>query len=69
MTNHIAPDVLIESIEGPNGIAELHEITEMPTLVVYEVRCGGKSARFQSIGEAYIETGLAAGLSAIPGKP
>jgi len=54
-------DILIEVVEGPNGRAELHEVQESPSLIVYEVRYDGKSERFDSIGEAYIEAGTKAG--------
>ena len=57
----MAKDILVEEIEGPNGKAEVHEIQESPTLIVYEVRYEGKAERYQSIGEAYIEAGLKAG--------
>ena len=54
-------DVLVEVIEGPNGRAELHEVQESPSLIVYEVLFEGSSERFDSIGEAYIEAGLKVG--------
>ena len=56
-----ANEILIEVVEGPNGRAELLEIQESPSVIVYEVRSGGKSDRFDSIGEAYIEAGIRAG--------
>jgi len=54
-------DILVEVVEGPNGRAELHEVQESPSLIVYEVRYEGGSERFDSIGEAYIEAGLKVG--------
>ena len=54
-------DILVEVIEGPNGRAELHEVQESPSLIVYEVLFEGSSERFDSIGEAYIEAGLKVG--------
>ena len=54
-------DLLVEVIEGPNGRAELHEVQESPSLIVYEVLFEGSSERFDSIGEAYIEAGLKVG--------
>jgi hypothetical protein len=54
-------DILVEVIEGPNGRAELHEVQESPSLIVYEVLFEGSSERFESIGEAYIEAGLKVG--------
>jgi|SwirhirootsSR3_FD_contig_31_13174356_length_410_multi_3_in_0_out_0_1 hypothetical protein len=60
-TSHTAPDILVEVVEGPNGNAEIHEIQESLTSIVYEVRFGGESERYDSIGEAYIEAGEKAG--------
>jgi hypothetical protein len=54
-------DILVEVVEGPNGRAELHEVQESPSLIVYEVRFEGSSERYDSIGEAYIEAGLKVG--------
>jgi len=54
-------DVLIEVVEGPQGKAELHEVQESASEIVYEVRYDGKSERFDTIGEAYIEAGLKVG--------
>lgn len=54
-------DILVEVIEGPQGKAELHEVQESPSSIVYEVRYEGKTERFDSIGEAYIEAGIKAG--------
>jgi hypothetical protein len=54
-------DILVEVIEGPNGTAELHEVQESPSLIVYEVRFNETSERFDSIGEAYIEAGMKVG--------
>jgi hypothetical protein len=56
-----ANDILVEVVEGPNGRAELHEVQESPSLIVYEVRFEGSSERYDSIGEAYIEAGLKVG--------
>ena len=57
----MAKDILVEVIEGPNGKAEVHEVQESPTSIVYEVRYEGKADTYQSIGEAYIEAGIKAG--------
>ena len=54
-------DILVEIVEGPLGTAELHEVQESASLIVYEVRHEGKSERFESIGEAYIEAGMKVG--------
>jgi hypothetical protein len=54
-------DVLVEVVEGPKGKAEIHEVQESPSLIVYEVRYEGEAERFDSIGEAYIEAGMKAG--------
>jgi hypothetical protein len=52
---------LVETVEGPSGKAEVHEIQESRSSIVYEVRFGGQAERFDSIGEAYIEAGMKAG--------
>ena len=57
----MAKDILVEVVEGPNGKAEVHEVQESATLIVYEVRYEGKAERYESIGEAYIEAGIKAG--------
>jgi len=54
-------DILIEVVEGPKGTAELHEVQESVSTIVYEVRFAGDIERFESIGEAYIEAGLKVG--------
>lgn len=54
-------NTLVETVEGPNGKAEVHEIQESRSEIVYEVRFGGQNERFDSIGEAYIEAGMKAG--------
>ncbi len=54
-------DIVIEVVDGPNGTAELHEVQESLSEIVYEVRFAGESERFESIGEAYIEAGLKVG--------
>ena len=59
--NDALKDILVEVVEGPNGTAEVHEIQESPSLIVYETRFGGKAERFDTIGEAYIEAGMKAG--------
>jgi hypothetical protein len=60
-TGPTARDTLVEVVEGPNGTAEVHEIQESPSLIVYEVRFRNASERFDSVGEAYIEAGMKAG--------
>ncbi len=54
-------DILVEVVEGPHGKAELHEVQESPSPIVYEVRFDGKSEQYESIGEAYIEAGMKVG--------
>jgi len=54
-------DILIEVVEGPKGTAELHEVQESLSSIVYEVRFQGSAETYESIGEAYIEPGLKVG--------
>jgi hypothetical protein len=54
-------DILIEVVEGPKGKAELHEVQESPTSIVYEIHFQGETERFESIGEAYLEAGIRVG--------
>ena len=54
-------DVLYEVVEGPQGRAEVYEVQESRSSIIYEVRFGGETQRFDSIGEAYIEAGMKAG--------
>ena len=62
MTNsQYQSDTLVETVEGPNGKAEVHEVQESRSEIVYEVRFAGQTERFDSIGEAYIEAGMKAG--------
>ncbi len=50
-------------IEGPNGKAELFEVTEEGTTVSteYVVEFKGESHKYLTMGEAYIEAGEFAG--------
>lgn len=61
MMGNMSRDTLVEVVEGPRGRAEVYEIQESLSSIVYEVRFAGESARFDSIGEAYIEAGLKSG--------
>jgi hypothetical protein len=54
-------DILVEVVEGPQGRAEVHEVQESVSSIVYEVRHEGKTERYDTIGEAYIEAGMKAG--------
>ncbi len=50
-------------VEGPNGKAELFEVTEEGSTVSteYMVEFKGKSTTYLTMGEAYIEAGELAG--------
>ena len=58
----MAERTLITTIEGPNGNAEVYEVSEGPTTTatsgvastVYEVVCGGKTESVMTLGEASI---------------
>ena len=51
----------IETVEGPNGSAEIYETFESNQALQYSVVFQGVSETFKSLGEAYIEAGLKAG--------
>jgi hypothetical protein len=51
---------VVAVIEGPNGKAEIFEIS-VGRRLQYEVRFGGQAVRCESLGEAYIEAGQKAG--------
>ena len=49
-------------VDGPNGKAEVFEKPAGSGSMEYEVRFGGKSETYKSLGEAYITAGERAGV-------
>ena len=53
----------IEVIAGPNGAAELYELYEANQPLRYTIRFKGVQSRtFMTLGEAYLEAGVLAGV-------
>ena len=48
-------------VEGPKGKAEVFEVAITGGSSEYEVRFQGKTDKYKSLGEAYIEAGQKAG--------
>jgi hypothetical protein len=65
MVQNAKNEVLITTVDGPKGSAEIYEITlPGPTIEVeYAVVFGGQRTGFPSLGEAHILANQLAGLS------
>ena len=62
-------DELVDTIEGPNGTAEILEVTlpsSLLTEVEYKVVFGGQETRLPSRGEAHLLANELAGIEETP---
>ena len=58
MTTQNAP---VAVVEGPKGKAEIYEIFNPGQPLQYEVKFGGKTIPYKSLGEAYVDSGTMTG--------
>ncbi len=62
MANETASDAPVAVVEGPNGKAEIFEVTVANRSMEYRVRFHGQTETYKSLGEAYITAGEKAGV-------
>jgi hypothetical protein len=53
----MAEEMSLAVVEGPKGKAEIFEVADAGKAPEYQVRVGGQTHVYKSLGEAYIEAG------------